>query len=156
MITPRPDSPGVLVWPPLLYGLALLAGIALHLLAPLGTLSPWPSRIAGVVLLGLGVALARWGERAMHRAGTNVHPSQPALALVEEGPFRFTRNPLYLGLTLLYIGVALLIPAIWPLILLLPVIAVMHWGVITREERYLEEKFGHAYRTYRDRVRRWL
>ena len=72
------------------------------------------------------------------------------------GPFRYSRNPLYLGLTLLYAGVALLIPSTWPLILLVPVLLVMRWGVIAREERYLAGKFGEPYRTYLTRVRRWL
>jgi protein-S-isoprenylcysteine O-methyltransferase Ste14 len=150
------DSPRVLVFPPLLYGLALLIGIALHAIAPLGSLPPWRSRVAGLVLLGLGAGLARWGERTMRRAGTNVSPAEPALALVDAGPFRFTRNPLYLGVTLMYVGVALLMPAVWPLVLLVPVLVVMQWGVVLREERYLERKFGDAYRSYRGRVRRWL
>jgi hypothetical protein len=80
MTTPRSDDPGVLVCPPLLYGLALLVGIAL--LVPPGTLSPCRSRIAGIMLLGSGMALARWGEETMRRAGINIH---------------FTRNALYGG-----------------------------------------------------------
>ena len=92
----------------------------------------------------------------MHRAGTNIRPDLPTTALVTEGPFRFTRNPLYLGLTLMYAGIALLIPGTWPLLLLVPVLLVMRWGVIAREERYLERKFGEPYRAYLGRVRRWL
>jgi protein-S-isoprenylcysteine O-methyltransferase Ste14 len=150
------DAPGVVVWPPLLYLSALLVGVALHFLVPLTGLPTGLSRVAGGLLLAGGLALGAWGDRTMHRAGTNVHPSKPALALVEAGPFRFSRNPLYLGLTLIYAGVALLIPAVWPLLLLVPVLAVMTWGVVLREERYLERKFGESYRSYKARTRRWL
>ncbi len=92
----------------------------------------------------------------MRRAGTNVRPDQPTLALVFDGPFRFTRNPLYLAATGLYLGIALLVDALWPLLLLVPVLAVLRWGVVAREERYLEAKFGEPYRAYKARVRRWL
>lgn len=152
----NPDSPGVLVWPPLLYGCAFLLGLVLTWLLPLGRLAAMPARIAGAVCVAAGLGIAWWGEQAMHRAGTNVRPDLPSTALVSDGPFRYTRNPLYVGLTLLYAGAALLIPSTWPLILLVPVLLVMRWGVIAREERYLEGKFGEPYRTYLGRVRRWL
>ena len=152
----NPDSPGVLVWPPLLYGGAFLLGLVLARLLPLGRLPEVPARIVGAVCVAAGLAIAWWGEQVMHRAGTNVRPDLPSTALVTDGPFRYTRNPLYVGLTLLYAGVALLIPSTWPLILLVPVLLVMRWGVIAREERYLERKFGEPYRTYLGRVRRWL
>jgi protein-S-isoprenylcysteine O-methyltransferase Ste14 len=156
MHSPPADSPGVVVWPPLLYGTALLVGVALHFLLPLAALPKGPSRVAGALFLAGGLALGAWGERTMHHAGTNVHPSKPALALVDAGPFRFSRNPLYVGLTLMYAGLALLIPALWPLLMLIPVLAVLSWGVVRREERYLERKFGEGYRSYKARTRRWL
>lgn len=152
----NPDSPGVLVWPPVLYGGGFVVGLVLGRLLPLGGLPRAPARIAGAVCVTAGLALARWGEQVMRRAGTNVRPDRPSSALVIDGPFRYTRNPLYVGLTLLYAGVALLIPSTWPLVLLVPVLLVMRWGVIAREERYLERKFGAAYRIYLARVRRWL
>jgi len=92
----------------------------------------------------------------MHRAGTNVRPDRPATALVTGGPFRFSRNPLYLSLITLYVGITLLFDALWPLILLVPVLAFVHWGIVKREEHYLELKFGDAYRDYKTRVRRWI
>jgi protein-S-isoprenylcysteine O-methyltransferase Ste14 len=151
-----PDSPGVVVWPPLLYGGALLLGLGLDRLLPIGSLPVLPARLLGAVCLVAGGAVARWGERAMRQAGTNIRPDQPTTALVTAGPFRFTRNPLYIGLTLLSAALALLIPSTWALLLLVPVLLVMRWGVIAREERYLEGKFGEAYRAYLGRVRRWL
>jgi len=105
------------------------------------------------VLSGL---LARAAEAAMKRAGTNVRPDQPTLAIVTDGPFRYTRNPLYLASTGLYLAVTLLVNALWPVVLLPLILVVLHWGVIRREERYLETKFGEPYRAYRASVRRWL
>jgi protein-S-isoprenylcysteine O-methyltransferase Ste14 len=150
------DSPGVVIWPPLLYASAMLVGVGLHFLLPLAVLPKGPSRVAGALVLAGGLALGAWGERTMHRAGTNVHPSKPALVLVHAGPFRLSRNPLYIGLTLMYAGLALLVPAVWPLLLLIPVLGVMSWGVVRREERYLERKFGERYRQYKAHTRRWL
>ena len=92
----------------------------------------------------------------MKRAGTNIRPDQPTLAIVSDGPFRFTRNPLYLALTGLYLSVTLLVDALWPLLSLVPALAVLRWGVVAREERYLEVKFGEQYRAYKSRVRRWV
>jgi protein-S-isoprenylcysteine O-methyltransferase Ste14 len=80
----------------------------------------------------------------------------PTTALVAAGPFRFSRNPLYVALTLVYVALALLTNALWVLVLIVPVLFVTHYGVVRREERYLEAKFGDAYRAYRSRVRRYL
>ena len=102
--------------------------------------------------IGLGV----WGSATMRRAGTNVRPDRPAIALVTGGPFRFSRNPLYLSLTTLYLGITLYFDALWLLIMLVPVLAFVHWRIVLREERYLEARFGDAYRAYKARVRRWF
>jgi protein-S-isoprenylcysteine O-methyltransferase Ste14 len=151
-----PDSPGVLVWPPLLYAGALLLGLLLDWLVPLKPLPALPARCLGVLCLVIGAGVAHSGEKVMHRAGTNIRPDRPTTALVTDGPFRRTRNPLYVGLTLMYAGIALLIPRTWPLLLLIPVLLVMRYGVIAREERYLAGKFGEPYREYLNRVRRWI
>jgi protein-S-isoprenylcysteine O-methyltransferase Ste14 len=108
------------------------------------------------MLLAASGLLARSAEAAMKRAGTNIRPDQPTLAVVSNGPFRFTRNPLYVAATGLYVGISLLVDALWPLLLLVPALVVLRWGVIAREERYLEAKFGEPYLAYRSRVRRWL
>jgi protein-S-isoprenylcysteine O-methyltransferase Ste14 len=92
----------------------------------------------------------------MRRAGTNVDPRAPALLIVTHGPFRFTRNPLYLSLTLLTIGLALCFNIIWALVTLVPTLIIMRQGVILREERYLEGKFGQPYLDYKRTVRRWI
>jgi len=150
------DSPGVIAFPPLLYGGTLVVGLIIHFLAPTRPFPALPARLLGGVLLVVSGALVKWAKDTMRRAGTNVRPDQPATTIVVDGPFRFTRNPLYLGTTGLYIGVALLIDALWPLVLLVPLLVIVEWGVVRREERYLDAKFGSTYRAYRARVRRWF
>ncbi len=90
------------------------------------------------------------------RKGTAVEPWKPTTAIVTDGPFRFTRNPAYLGMALLYIAIALLADAFWVLVPLPLALALIDRGVIAREERYLEGKFGAEYTDYRTRVRRWI
>jgi len=92
----------------------------------------------------------------MERAGTSVSPLQPAKALVTTGPFRLTRNPLYLARTLLYAGLAMVMDTVWPLITLVPLVLIVHYGVALPEERYLSLRFGRAYESYQTRVRRRL
>ena len=150
------DAPGVLVFPPALFAGTLVLGLALHWLRPVSLLPPLPARLAGLVVLVLSWWLVHSAEAAMKRAGTNVRPDQPSLAIVTDGPFRFSRNPMYLATTGLYLGITLLVNTPWPLILLSPMLLVLHWGVVRREERYLEAKFGEPYRAYKSRVRRWV
>ena len=92
----------------------------------------------------------------MLAAATNINPFKPTTSIVSSGPFRFTRNPFYLALTLLYVGLTLIANTWWCFALLLPVLLLIHFGVVAREERYLEHKFGETYRQYRARVRRYL
>lgn len=105
-------------------------------------LPPLAARLVGFVVLVLSGLLVRSAEAAMKRAGTNVRPDLPTLSIVTDGPFRFTRNPVYLATTGLYLGVTLLVNTPWPLALLPPMLLVLHGGVIRREERYLEKKLG--------------
>jgi protein-S-isoprenylcysteine O-methyltransferase Ste14 len=108
------------------------------------------------VLVAVGVGTVFFAIRAMRRADTPVDPYEPTTALVIDGPFRFTRNPLYLSLTLVYLGITSLMNAFWPLMLLPAALVIMQRGVIVREERYLESKFGEEYLRYKAKVRRWL
>ena len=107
-------------------------------------------------MIALSVGIAVWGRRTMVAAGTNVNPSRPAKAIVSTGPFRFSRNPLYLSLTTIYLGLTLAVNTWWGVVVLIPLLLVMHRGVVLREERYLEQKFDEQYRQYRSRVRRYL
>jgi protein-S-isoprenylcysteine O-methyltransferase Ste14 len=150
------DSPGVMVRPPLLYGAAFIVVLVLRWFWPLPILGQGVALWLGVVLLALGLAIVIPGRQALQAAGTNINPSLPATAIVTSGPFRFSRNPLYVGLTLLYLGLTLAANAWWGIVLLVPILLIMHWGVVLREERYLEQKFGESYRQYRSKVRRYL
>ncbi len=134
----------------------LTLGLLLHWAAPRRILSNDIGTWVGGVFLAAGLVLGFRGRRQMEKAGTNVKPTQPTTALVTTGLFRFSRNPLYVALTFIYFGVAMLANSLWVLALLAPVLVVMHFGVVRREERYLDAKFGDAYREYRSRVRRYL
>jgi protein-S-isoprenylcysteine O-methyltransferase Ste14 len=150
------DNPGVVIFPPLLFAFCVVGGLIAHFTCPyrLG-LSPWVGRAFGAVAFG-ALALALWGQRTMRAAGTNIHPGMPALAIVERGPFRVTRNPLYLSLILLYIAIGVMLASPAFLLFAVPLIGVLHFGVVLREERYLNAKFGDVYRDYKARVRRWI
>lgn len=123
---------------------------------PVRLLPPLPSRIAGGVIVCLAAGLALWAEKVMKAAGTTPRPDRPTTAIVFAGPYRFTRNPMYLSLCALQLGIALLIDGLMPLLFLVPLTLVLHFGVIRREERYLAAKFGEPYLSFRRRVRRWL
>lgn len=154
-----PDNPGLIAPPPLIYASSLLVGLLLNLLLPVKLLSKRRrsvSLIAGAVGAGLGVMLARAAFQRMQSAKTNVNPTQPTTTIVMEGPYRLTRNPIYVALTLLYAGIALLFNSFWAMLLLPFVLIIMNLGVIEREERYLEGKFGMQYLNYKRSVRRWL
>ena len=151
-----PDNPGVLAPPPLIYGGALAVGLLVGRLYPVAVLPRKVSRVLGWSLLAGGLVLGSSGIDSQRRAETNVDPYKPTTAIVETGPYRYTRNPLYVGLTLMYGGVTALTNSL-PTALLLPVVlGIMKQGVIEREERYLEGKFGDEYLRYKMRVRRWL
>ena len=157
METAEDHGPAVLIFPPVLFGLTLVTGIVLTWLFPFHFWeATWSRRILGAVLFLAALSFGRWGEATMRRAGTNVRPDRPSTAIVEDGPFRFTRNPLYLAVITMFVGIAQMANSAWFLLLLVPMALVLHFGVIRREERYLDAKFGEPYRGYRARVRRYL
>src|SRR5262245_4972804 len=104
----------------------------------------------------LSASLAIWAERVMKEAGTNVRPDRPSLTIVKGGPYRFTRNPMYLALCLLQAAVGLLLNGWVPLLFAVLLGLVLHFGVILREESYLEKKFGEQYLSFKRQVRRWF
>lgn len=156
MSASKADHPRVVALPPLIYLGFLLAGVALDFLWPtdLGVLSV--RLLIGGILIAVGVALLGAAVRRFFRAGTPLEVYRPAAALVTEGPYRFSRNPIYLGMALGYAGVAIAANSLWALLLLIPTLAVIRYGVIAREEVYLERRFGEQYRRYTASVRRWL
>lgn len=151
------DTANVIVPPPIAWALAVLAGLALHWLMPLPFLTAAVSAgWLGATVFVLALALVAWAITTMTRAGSNVPTSLPTTTIVETGPYRFTRNPIYLGMVLGLIGLALAFNSLWLLLALVPFALVIRYGVIAREEAYLERRFGDVYRRYRARVRRWL
>lgn len=150
------DSPGVVAPPPLLYLAAFIVALIFRWLRRMPIFVQAATMWPGLVLIALGVGIAIWGRRTMVAAGTNINPARPATTIVASGPFRFSRNPLYLALTTLYLGLTLAFNTWWGIVALVPLLITMHWGVVMREERYLEQKFGESYRQYRSRVRRYL
>ncbi len=165
-LTRSPDNtPGenteavrVLARPPLVYLSFLAAGLALHYLWVRLPFFPqgWIGHAAGWPIFLLGLLLLLWSARTFARSGENIRIEKPTNSLVATGPFRFSRNPIYLALTLAYIGLSLVFNSYWPLPFLPLVLVIMHYGVILREEAYLEELFGQDYRDYRANVRRWM
>ena len=150
------DNPGVVARPPLLYGAALVSVLVCRWLWPTPIFGQGAAVWPGLALVALGVGFAIWGRRTMQAGGTNIDPTLPTTAIVTSGPFRFSRNPLYLALTLLYLGLTLAFNTWWGVVVLVPLLIIMHRGVVLREERYLEKKFGQSYRQYRSTVRRYF
>ncbi len=157
MTTTPPDHAGVFIPPPLLYVIPLGVGALLQRFVPIAILPRSVVTVAGGWLLfALGIALFAAALLNFRRARTSLVPVKPTTAIVETGPYRFTRNPMYVSMTLVYLGVTLWIDSLWPLVFLPVILLTVQFTVIAREERYLEAKFGEAYRGYKARVRRWI
>ena len=155
-MSPDADHPNVVVLPPLLYLAAFLTVLLLRWIRPWPILPPHLVPWVGIGLLLAGLAIGIPGRIALKSAGTSVKPTQPTTAIVTRGSYRFTRNPLYVGLTCFFVGLALAFNTGWGFVVLVPLLVTMHYGVVLREEHYLERKFGDEYRQYRARVRRYL
>ena len=150
------DNPGVAVLPPILYGVTFVVVAMLQWIWPLTIVRQATAFWLGLVLSVTALVIGAWGRRTMLGAGTNISPLKPAITLVNSGPYRFSRNPLYVAMTLLFVGLTLLVNSWWGVFLLVPLAVLLHFGVVCREERYLERKFGEEYRNYRLRVRRYI
>ncbi|HKU60315.1 MAG TPA: isoprenylcysteine carboxylmethyltransferase family protein [Gemmatimonadales bacterium] len=150
-------GPSVLAPPPFIFLGALAVGLVLQALRPL---PPFPhslvARLAGWCLVIAGLALSTAVVIHFRRAETPVTPLRETRQLVRSGPYRFSRNPDYLGQTLVTAGLGLVVASGWVLAALLPALLLVRYGVIAREERYLEETFGGEYREFMNRVPRWL
>lgn len=150
------DNPGVVAPPPLLALGAVAIGFAIEAVWP-STLPARDARVvAGIAVFALGLALAGWAFVTFGRAGTNVQTRQPSTTVVTHGPYRFSRNPIYLAMALGIVGVGIAAGSAWVVAMVLPFFAVVQFGVVAREERYLRGKFGDTYRGYQGRVRRWI
>jgi protein-S-isoprenylcysteine O-methyltransferase Ste14 len=159
MTDDRSDTPGVIAPPPLIALATVATGLAfdwlwrVNLLRDLLSL---PARLAiGGVLIAAGAGLAVPAERAFRRIGADAAPWKPTLRLASTGPYEHTRNPMYRGLGLLVLGLGVAFGSVWTLVMLVPAALVLHYGVVKREERYLEQKFGADYRAFKARVPRY-
>jgi protein-S-isoprenylcysteine O-methyltransferase Ste14 len=145
----------VIAPPPVIYLGFLGLGFVLEGLLPGAELPGWAQWL-GAAVVAAGVALMLSFERAFKRAGTEANPYRPSTALATDGPYRFSRNPGYLGMAITYIGITLAAEAPWALVMLAPATLVIRYGVIAREERYLEGLFGEQYLSYKRNTRRWI
>jgi protein-S-isoprenylcysteine O-methyltransferase Ste14 len=153
------ETVGVIARPPFLFLGALLVGHVMDHFLPRPFVVPAGGQVHGIIgafLVVIGLALAVSGIRNFWRAETPVPTYRPVSALVTTGIHGRTRNPIYLGMLLVYGGIGLAIRAPWTLLLMLPLAITIRYGVVAREEAYLERRFGDAYRAYKGRVRRWL
>jgi protein-S-isoprenylcysteine O-methyltransferase Ste14 len=147
------DTPGVVAPPPLIFVGSLAVGLVLEHLWPIEGVA---HRGAGYALFLAGIVLMILAVQALRRAGTHVQPHKPSTAIVDTGPYRYSRNPIYVGMAAMLVGVGLAIGSAWTILMVVPFLAILRTGVIAREERYLSAKFGARYEGYRGRVRRWI
>lgn len=157
--TPSADTPGVTILPPLVYLAGLVGGYIIQFLWPVSIAPPLfdvAIRVAGIAVVLAGGWLIFTAAGIFRRIGTPMNPHEPSTALTFDGPYRFTRNPMYLGMACILAGLAFIGNALWPLLALIPVVWWIETQVIAREEAYLEAKFGAPYLDYKKRVRRWL
>ena len=150
------DTAGVITIPPVIYLGFLVVGLLADFFWPVALLPETVQYPVGGVLIAVGLAGVVIARRQFSRAATSVLVTRPTTAIVTDGLYGRTRNPIYLGMALIYAGIAIAADSIWALALLVPTLIVVRYGVIGREERYLEAKFGEPYRAYMASVRRWF
>lgn len=150
------DTPNIRIIPPLVYLAGLVIGLIVTAWIPTRVVADsivWP---VGAAFLLCGILFAASALLRFRGAGTTIRPDRAASQLVIAGPYRLSRNPMYVGLTAIYLGIAIGAQSLWGLLLLPVVLSIVQRRVIEREEMFLERRFGNAYRDYRTRVRRWL
>ena len=152
---PEAANPGRMR-PPLVYLSAIAMGVLLHLVWPVRLVPRAASVLLGVAAVLAAVALFLYAVRTFRSAGTPVPGNRPTTTIVRTGPYRWSRNPIYLSFSLLQLGVAFLVNSLWLLVTLIPAVVLMSFVVIPREERYLEAHFPSGYLPYKASVRRWL
>jgi protein-S-isoprenylcysteine O-methyltransferase Ste14 len=150
------DIPNVIAPPPLIFLSGLLIGGFANWLFPVKFLPQSFALIAGIVFAIAGLTIILTAILQMRRAKTNVEPWKPTTAILDTGLYAVSRNPIYVGMILIYTGIGFLFDLIWFLPPLAAVLLTIHYGVILREEKYLTRKFGDEYLNYKNRVRRWI
>jgi protein-S-isoprenylcysteine O-methyltransferase Ste14 len=153
---PIPDKAGVIIFPPLLYFIVLVAGLAISYIFSYKFLSPDFAFPIGGVLLIAGFAILFRAARTFVKNNNPVNPSGSTQLIISSGIYQYTRNPMYLGLTMIFMGISILTNAWFSFVLLPPLLMIVQKGIIEREEKYLTRKFGNEYLNYKSKVRRWL
>jgi protein-S-isoprenylcysteine O-methyltransferase Ste14 len=155
----KKDNPGVIAPPPLIFLSGLLLGGIVQWFYPLYIFPPeylFVARSSGVLLIIFGLGIIFAAKMKMQKANTNIEPWKPTNAIISDGIYSYSRNPIYVAMVLIYLGVTFVFNAVWFLPFLILVLMAMQYGVILREERYLQEKFGKNYSDYKKKVRRWI
>ena len=150
------DTSNAIALPPFIYLGFLAVGLAADFTLPYPLLPNAIQLPLGAVVIVAGLVIIPFAFVRFRAAGTSVDVRQPTTAIITGGAYRFSRNPIYLAMTLVIAGIAIALDGIWVMAMLAPTLLVMHYGVIAREERYLEAKFGDEYLDYKRSVRRWI
>jgi protein-S-isoprenylcysteine O-methyltransferase Ste14 len=151
------DNPGVIAFPPLIWLVNVVISVLIHFfVVRIPIMNYGACLVCGIVLVVLAPTLALSAVVTMKKAGTNVNPAESALTIVRGGPYRFTRNPMYLALCLLQAALGFFLNDWIALLFVVPLALILHYGVVLREERYLTTKFGAPYLELKREVRRWL
>lgn len=151
------DAADVRIPPPVLYLVAVILGVLLHWQWALGFAQGSHLRISlGVAVICGGVAILLGAFSVFRRMGQHPDPRKSTPTIARDGPYRFTRNPMYLGTSLIQLGLGIALGNAWVILLLLPVVVLIHYRAILPEERYLEGKFGNEYTSLKASVRRWI
>jgi protein-S-isoprenylcysteine O-methyltransferase Ste14 len=150
------DNPGVIAKPPTLTLAAFLIGGGLEWLRPTCIHGGWLRSVFGLLLAAGGVALIAAAMRQFRAAGTNIETDRPSEVIVTTGLYARSRNPIYVAMAVILVGLGLAVDSLWVIAMVVPLLGVLRFGVIAREERYLTRKFGEPYRAYTAAVRRWV
>jgi len=150
------DSPQVITLPPFVFLGGIIIGFIIDFFIPAPFFSEAYDLPAGLFVIALGIALMTWAVRTFNAAGTNVDVRQPSTKVVSDGPYRYSRNPIYVAMGLIVLGAAIWLNSLWILFSLVIILPIIETGVIRREEGYLERKFGTQYSEYKAKVRRWV
>ncbi len=152
----KKDIAGVIAPPPLFFLAAILVGLGLEWAVRADIGLGRAGLVIGLLVVAEAVAIAVWGRQQFVKGGTSLRAEVPSTAILSMGPFRFSRNPLYVSMASLQIGIGIAASMAWVIVLVIPALLVIRYGVIAREERYLEGKFGDEYLRYKNSVRRWI
>ena len=150
------DYAGAIAFPPYIHAGFALLGLGLEIIWPMNVLPFFWQLGLPVVLLVLVYFLGKSAAPQFRKKGTTLDVGTPTTAIITEGAYRYSRNPIYLGMALMHLAIGILIDSVWVVAMVIPAMIVMTYGVIIREESYLTRKFGDEYLGYKARVRRWL